>query len=316
MEIPLRKSSHDNRSANQRQSRNQDPESKIEDQKQKPSRSSILNPRSEILASAIDITGVTVARGPRKILRNISWTVPAGACAAILGPNGSGKSTLARVIMGQMWPTSGKVRILGQLFGETDLNQLRQSIRLVQSNSTIEIDAEESVTSVVLTGFFGTVGLYHQTTPAMQRRASKLIRQVGLTTEAKQPFRTLSSGERMRCLIARALVVAPKLLILDEPTAALDVLAREQVLATIQSLVRQSDPPPAVLMITHHVEELMPETSHVLVLKSGTAAARGSPRYVLTSSVLSRVYDFPVQVTRRGGRFWLQVHPKAWKALP
>jgi iron complex transport system ATP-binding protein len=265
---------------------------------------------------AIDVRNVTVQRGDRNILRDISWTVPTGSCAAILGPNGSGKSTLARVIMGQMWPTAGKVAVLGQQFGETDLNHLRESIRLVQSSGVVEFDPEETTLNVALTGFFGTVGLYHAVTPAMRRTASRLLRQVGLSREANQPYRTLSSGERMRCLIARALVVEPELLILDEPTAGLDLLARERVLATVQELTRAPNPnSPTVLMITHHVEELLPKTANVLVLKDGRAAAMGEPNEVLTSAVLSKVYEFPVRVIRRGGRYWVQVHPSSWKML-
>jgi iron complex transport system ATP-binding protein len=264
---------------------------------------------------AIDLHRVTVKRGERKILRDITWRVPAGACAAILGPNGSGKSTLARVIMGQMWPASGDVAVLGERFGETDLNALRTSIRLVQSSGVVEFDADETAINVVLTGFFGTVGLYDPVTPAMRRSAMRLIRQVGLSKESQQPYRTLSSGERMRCLIARALVVKPRLLILDEPTAGLDLLARERVLATVQRLVDSHRQPPTVLTITHHVEELLPATASVLILKDGRAAAVGKPRAVLTSAVLSRVYQFPVEAKRRAGRFWVQVHPSAWGAL-
>lgn len=264
---------------------------------------------------AIELRGVSVKRGQRTILRRINWTVPAGACAAILGPNGSGKSTLARVIMGQMWPTSGAVAVLGQRFGETDLNHLREFVRLVQSHGVVEFDPDQTTSDIVLTGFFGTVGLYDAVTPAMRRTANRLLKQVGLKKEASQPYRTLSSGERMRCLIARALVVEPRLLILDEPTAGLDLLAREQVLMTVQQLIDQSAYPPAVLMITHHVEELLPETSQVLVLKDGQMAAQGKPREVLRSDVLSGVYDFPVQVVRRGGRYWVQVHPSAWQEL-
>ncbi len=185
---------------------------------------------------AIELRGVTVKRSGRAILRKITWTVRAGGCAAILGPNGSGKSTLARVIMGQMWPTTGAVRVLGQEFGQTDLNKLRESIRLVQSNGVVEIDPQQSTLDVVLTGFFGTVGLYDSVTAAQRRWAGQLLKQVGLARQSRQEFRMLSSGERMRCLIARALAVRPRLLILDEPTAGLDVLAREQVLATVQQL--------------------------------------------------------------------------------
>jgi iron complex transport system ATP-binding protein len=255
---------------------------------------------------------VVVTRGEREILRGIDWTVPTGACAAILGPNGSGKSTLVRVIMGQMWPTRGDVAVLGQPFGQTDLNQLRESIRLVQATGPVEFDADETTLNVVLTGFFGTIGLFKQTTPPMQRRAMKLIQQVGLSAEAAQPFRTLSSGERMRCLIARALVVKPKLLILDEPTAGLDLLAREQVLATVHQLLRDSKTPPTVILITHHVEELLLETSQVLLLKNGHAVASGTANKVLTSPQLSAVFDCPVKVTRHGGRFWWQVRSRAW----
>lgn len=263
----------------------------------------------------VELCGVFVNRGDRTILQDIHWTVPAGACAAILGPNGSGKSTLVRVIMGQMWPTLGEVSVLGQAFGETDLNQMRESIRLVQATGAVDFDADETAIRVVLTGFFGTIGLFKQTTPAMQRRAMRLIRQVGLTAEAQQTFRTLSSGERMRCLIARALVVKPKLLILDEPTAGLDLLAREQVLATVHHLIQQTARPPAVIMITHHVEELLPETSEVLLLKDGKVVASGPAAKVITSAQLSEAYDCPVKVSRREGRYWWQVRSVAWKAI-
>ena len=205
--------------------------------------------------------------------------------------------------------------MLGQKFGETDLNQLRELIRLVQTNGPVEFDPEESTLRVVLTGFFGTVGLFKETTPAMHRRAMKLIAQVGLKKEISQPFRTLSSGERMRCLIARSLAIKPKLLILDEPTAGLDLLAREQVLATVHRLITEGTRPPAVLMITHHVEELLPQTQSVLLLRDGAAAASGPPEVVITSKILSAVYQCPVEVSRREGRFWLRVKLSAWKRV-
>ena len=239
----------------------------------------------------------------------------AHACAAILGPNGSGKSTLVRVIMGQVWPTYGEVSVLGHRLGEIDLSELRQSVRLVQTNSPVDFDADETTLRVVLTGYFGTVGLFGEVTPLMERQALKLLALVGLARQAKQTFRTLSSGERMRCLIVRALVVPPELLILDEPTAGLDLLAREQVLATVQQLISRKKKSPAMLMITHHAEDLLPNTQQVLVMKNGRVAANGPPSKVITSRILSDVYDCPVQVTRRAGRFSIRVDPTAWKGL-
>lgn len=264
---------------------------------------------------AIDLQNVTVLRGNRKILRDISWQVPAGSVAAIVGPNGSGKSTLARVIMGQMWPTRGHVRVLGEPFGETDLNALRESIRLVQPTGAVDLDDAESALNITLSGFFGTVGLYRNVTPAMRSAATTLLKRVGLARQMLQPYRTLSNGERIRCLIARALVVKPELLILDEPTAGLDLLAREQVLATVQQLVERSKTPPTILMITHHLEELLPKTDSVLLLKDGKVAAAGPPAAVLTGPTMSAVYDFPITVSRRGGRFWVRVDAGAWENL-
>jgi len=149
----------------------------------------------------------------------------------------------------------------------------------------------------------------------MQQHADELLEQVGLSHVALQPYSTLSSGERVRSLIARALAAKPKLLLLDEPTSGLDLLAREQVLATVESLFRRGGEPPTVLMITHHVEELPPATSHVLLLDNGIAAATGTPEAVLRQDVLSRVYRCPLEVRYSDGRWAVHVHPAAWEGL-
>jgi iron complex transport system ATP-binding protein len=265
--------------------------------------------------AAIRLKEVGFQRAGRWILRDLNWSVPAGACAAILGPNGSGKSTLTRIIAGHLWPTHGEVSVLGQTFGQVDLHALRRDLRLVQSASPVEMDPDLTGHDVVLTGFFGTVGLYDPVTDAMRAAASQVLDRVGLRHVADHRFSTLSSGERMRCLIARALVVRPKLLLLDEPTAGLDLLAREQVLATVQGLFESDDDPPAVVFITHHLEELPPATGDVLLLSDGGAAAQGLPERVLQASVLSPVYGCPMEVSQVGGRYYAQVHPGAWDGL-
>ena len=266
-------------------------------------------------APAIQLDRVGFRRDGRWILREITWQVPAGSCAAILGPNGSGKSTLTRIIAGHLWPTEGDVRVMGKHFGEVDLHALRRDLRLVQAVTPVEIDPDLRAHELVLTGFFGTLGLYDSVTRAMRADASDALDRVGLHDVSDHRYATLSSGERMRCWVARALVVRPRLLLLDEPTAGLDLLAREQVLATIQALFESNQPAPTVVFITHHLEELPPATAQVLLLDNGRTAAQGLPQEVLRAEVLSPVYRCPMQVTHAAGRHYVQVHPGAWRGL-
>jgi iron complex transport system ATP-binding protein len=266
-------------------------------------------------APAIELRRVGFVREGRWILRDLNWSVAAGTCAAILGPNGSGKSTLTRIIAGHLWPTEGEVRVLGGTFGEIDLHVLRKDLRLVQATSVVEIDADLTAEQVVLTGFFGTLGLYDEVDERMRAEALAVLDRVGLHDVAPHRYTTLSSGERMRCLIARALVVRPSLLLLDEPTAGLDLLAREQVLATVQALFQGKASPPTVLFITHHLEELPPATAQVLLLSGGRVAAQGEPGWVLKDEVLSPVYGCPMQVSAVGGRYYVQVHPASWEGM-
>lgn len=253
-------------------------------------------------------------RDGRWILRNITWEVSAGTLAAILGPNGSGKSTLARVIATHWWPTAGRCSVLGGQFGATNLPELRRTIRMVQPAGPYDADGSLSARETVLTGFFGTIGLYQAVTPRMKRVANEILEKVGLAGVAGNSYASLSSGEKVRALIARAMVNMPRLLILDEPTAGLDLLAREQVLATVHMLMKAPEPP-TVLLITHRVEELPPETSQVLLLSRGRAAMRGTMGEVLSAKNLSRVYGVAVTVRKEGGRHYTSVHPSAWSGM-
>jgi iron complex transport system ATP-binding protein len=266
--------------------------------------------------SAIELRGVGVLRDERWIVRDIDWSVPAGACVAMLGPNGCGKSTLARVICGYVWPTRGSVSVGGARFGQTDLNALRRDVRLVQAAGPLEVDPEMTAEQVVLTGSGGTLGLYDPPDDANRRRAAELLAAVGLARVAGHSYRTLSSGERVRTLIARAMFTDCRLLILDEPTAGLDLLGREQVLAAVQRLSeRDATSRPAIVLITHHVEELPPATSSVLLLSDGQSVQQGSPAEVLQDEVLSRVYGCPVRVEHHDGRWWTRVRAGAWETL-
>ncbi len=179
------------------------------------------------------------------------------------------------------------------------------------------VDADLSATEAVITGFFGTVGLYDKYTDAQHDRARELLAMVGLPHRMDLRFGLLSTGEQRRALIARALVHVPELLILDEPTAGLDLAGREQVLATIEQVLNQPNPrdAPAILMITHHVEELSPQTHRVMLMKDGRFISAGTPDQIITPKKLGEAFGCKVSVERVHGRYWLKVMPEAWGDL-
>ncbi|MEM9414887.1 MAG: ATP-binding cassette domain-containing protein [Planctomycetota bacterium] len=271
---------------------------------------------------AIDANALVLRRGTTTILDRVTCTVPRGQAAAILGPNGCGKTTFARCLVGQLFPTAGKLTVLGQTLGQTDIRALRKRIGLVNPTtdsggahvSGAVVDAALPATDAVCTGYFATVGLYDVPSPQQREHARHLLASVGLSHRLDHTLGTLSTGEQRRALIARALVHTPELLILDEPTAGLDLRGREQVLATVARLLDAPDPP-AVLMITHHVEELPKQTAQVFLMQQGRFVASGSPESVLTPEQLSGVFGCKVFVQQRHGRYWLEVLPEAWLDL-
>jgi iron complex transport system ATP-binding protein len=270
----------------------------------------------------VDVRDLTVIRRDTTILNRVNCTLERGRYTAILGPNGCGKTTFSRCLLGQMFATSGIVTVLGETLGRTDIRKLRQRIGVV--NPTTDpggtaghhvtgavVDADLSATQAVITGYFATVGLYDDYTDTQRDRARELLTLVGLSHRMDHRFGLLSTGEQRRALIARALVHVPELLILDEPTAGLDLAGREQVLATVEQVLRQPDAP-AVLMITHHVEELSPNTHRVMLMQQGRFIAAGPPEAIITPEQLSAAFGCKVFVERVHGRYWLQVLPEAW----
>ena len=272
--------------------------------------------------AAADVQGLVIKRGETTILDSVSCRLEAGQYTAILGPNGCGKTTFARCLLGQMYATKGTVTVLGETLGRTDIRKLRRRIGIVNPTTDTGgyhvmgavVDAELSATQAVITGYFGTVGLYNDFTDAQQTHARDLLSMVGLSQRMDHRFGLLSTGEQRRALIARALVHLPELLILDEPTAGLDLAGREQVLATIEQVL-SSPHAPAILMITHHVEELSPNTHRVLLMKSGRFIADGPTKSVLTPEKLSETFDCKVELDQSHGRYWLKVLPEVWDDL-
>ncbi len=249
--------------------------------------------------TVLELANVCLRRGDTWILQEINWQIPVGSTVAILGPNGSGKSTLARVLLGYLWPTSGEVTVLGERFGDTDLHELRKKVRHVQPGSAFDVDAKLNLTEVVVTGFASTLVLRHEPAESEMDKALDMLSAVGLRHLANRRYGHASSGERVRALIARALVTTPQLLILDEPSAGLDLVGRDHLLGMVESLRATTKTPDlAILTITHHTEELDTSTSDVLMLKQGRVFAVGQASDVLTSDRMSDLYDASIQVVQ------------------
>lgn len=222
----------------------------------------------------------------------------------MLGPNGSGKSTLLAILSGYMWPSSGAVSIGGQVFGRVDLAQVRRSIGLIEPSRSPAFDPGVSVREVVATGLFGAVRLpMHRGVSAAQwRRTDEEIEQFGLEKLRGSAFEQLSTGEQTKALMARALVGRPGLLLLDEPTAGLDMGARAACIGVLERLLNRRVHP-TVIIVTHHLDELPRGVDHVVLLKGGRVPGQGSAEQVLTSEKLSRLFDCRVKVFKDDGRY-------------
>ena len=268
---------------------------------------------------AVIAKNLVVRRGSAITVNGLSCHLRHGELTALLGPNGCGKTTFARCILGMsFFGPEGSLEILGHKLGECDMRLLRKKIGFVSPTTGPEgqamgcsCDADLSALEAVYTGFFGTIGLYEVPTDEQKKRAVEILEKIGLGHRLQVPLFALSSGEQRKCLIARAMAQKPELLILDEPTAGLDLRAREQVLHTVEHILAGENPP-AILMITHHIEELTRSTKHVIVMKQGEVLAEGKPENVLTNENLSAAFNCKVAVRRAAGRFYAEVLPEAW----
>ncbi len=264
-----------------------------------------MNPHSVHLENA------SVFQRGRPILVDVSWRVAAGSCCAVLGPNGSGKSTLLAVLSGYLWPSRGTVRIGGQEYGKVDLARIRRTIGLIEPSRSPAFDERMSVREVIATGLFGTIRLpFHEdVSPQAWEHVDVEIEQFGLARFQDTAFCQLSTGEQMKTLLARAIVAEAGLLLLDEPTAGLDMGARAACMGVLDRLRNRADPP-TVVMISHHLDELPRSVDQVVLLKGGSIAADGPAGTVLTTENLSRLFDCRVQVLRNDGRYVASVQER------
>lgn len=249
------------------------------------------------------LSDVSLRRGENPVLDQVTWNVDSRDRWVVLGPNGAGKTTLLTLCAARMHPTSGSVTVLGQDLGETDTQELRIRVGLASAALADIIPPGETVRNLVLTAAYGITGRWREEYESVdERRADDLLAAFGMHAFADRTFATLSEGERKRVQIARALMADPELLLLDEPAAGLDLGGREELLAALTELAgdRRS---PAMVLVTHHVEEIPVGFTHVLLMKDGRIVAAGPLAETLTEENLAAAYGINVQLRQDEGRW-------------
>ncbi|MQS89228.1 ABC transporter ATP-binding protein [Companilactobacillus mishanensis] len=256
----------------------------------------------------LNFDNVSVRRGTRQILNDISWRVKAKENWAILGLNGAGKTTLLKMIHGDLWPTSGSLEVLGGKFGHISIPELKTKIGWVSTALQDELHPGDIVDEIVLSGKFASIGIYQDYSKDDMEQAQQLLRNLGGEKLLSKPYAVLSQGERQLVLIARALMTKPQLLILDEPCNGLDLFAREELLKRIQHIAESPDSP-ALLLVSHYTEEILPVFDHILLLRAGNVVATGQRKDLLSEENLTSFYQKPIAVQKIGATR-VAVYPK------
>jgi iron complex transport system ATP-binding protein len=255
------------------------------------------------------VSNLRVERDGTTILDGVNWRVEHGQHWVILGANGSGKTSLLSALTGYLTPTAGEISLLNKIYGHSDWRDLRKQIGLVSSAVRQMMADDEPALETVASGKYAMIDFWGRLSRADKNRALKILRQIECAPLAERPWRVLSQGERQRVLIGRALMAKPRVLILDEPCAGLDPAAREHFLQFLQRL-GQSKKAPTLVLVTHHVEEIMPVFSHALILKSGRTLATGTKPEMLKTRMLSRAFNARARLQTRAGRYLMKIIPK------
>lgn len=251
--------------------------------------------------AALELTDVGLRRGDDQVLTDITWRVQRDERWVVLGANGCGKTSLIRIAALYDHPSTGSVRVLGELLGRTDVRSLRRRVGFVSSAFVDLVRRDLIASDVVMCALNASLEpWWHQYTDDDRARAVASLDRLGIARLATHRFGTLSSGERQRVQLARALMTDPELLLLDEPTAGLDIAGREEFVADLDAIGADGTP---LALVTHHLEEIPSSFTHVLVLGTGTVLASGPIDETLTASVLSEAAGIPVVIERHGGRW-------------
>jgi iron complex transport system ATP-binding protein len=246
---------------------------------------------------------VSVVRGQTTLLDDITWEVEEGQRWVVLGPNGAGKTTLLQLAAGRMHPSRGVAGVLSEVLGTVDVFELRPRIGLASASLADRIPGDEVVHNVVVTASYGVVGRWREAYDTLDhQRAAELLDALGAEHLADRRFGTLSEGERKRVQIARALMTDPELMLLDEPAAGLDLAGREDLVRRLGELAADVEAP-ALVLVTHHVEEIPPSFTDVLLLRDGRVVAQGPIEITLTAENLSETFGLPLVLERHGERW-------------
>lgn len=252
----------------------------------------------------ISMEHVSLRREDNQILDDVHLHIEQGEHWVILGRNGSGKTTLLEMMNGYMFPSQGRIEVLGNLYGQCDVREVRKEIGYISQTLLEKLTLRDPVWEVVATGAFAFLRFYQTIPDEVKTRALNLLDDMGFAKLANHPLGTLSQGERKKVMLARSLMADPKLLIMDEPCAGLDLYEREKMLAEIDRLRQRNI---TVVYVTHHVEEIMPLFTHVALIREGRIAAAGNKHDVLTQDTIKHTYDIPVDIQWDHDRPWIRV---------
>ena len=250
----------------------------------------------------INIHKANVFLNGKQVLNSINWTMKNNENWAVVGVNGAGKSSFMKLIFGELIPIyGGRVRWFGSK-EHRPLSDIRKRIGFVSAEYQEEYSPNTLGRDVVVSGFFSSIGLYRRANSKQKKTATNWMEFLGIQDLCNEPISRISYGEARRLLLARALVNHPQLLILDEPCSGLDIPTRERFLETLKKLAKSKT---KMIYVTHHIDEILPLTTHVLFLKNRTILSQGRKNKMLTGPKLSDVFDCSIGVKQSAGRYWV-----------